>query len=361
MTSEQRSILRNRLLYASGWLVLVVLVGASGYHWIGHERWSWGDCVYFTVITLSTVGYGETLDGFANIGVARGWTVGLIVLGSGTLLYFISALTALIVEGDLQGVLRRNRMQSKLNQLSDHYIVCGAGTTGIHVVEELIKSQIPFCAVDTSADRLAELAEQFGPERFLYMIGDASDDDVLKAAGIERAHGIISALHEDKDNLYVTVTAAALNPRLRIVAKAVEPSARAKLLRAGAKAVVSPTQIGGMRLASEAIRPKVVEFLDLMLRDPKKNLRIEEVTIPEASSMVGCQLSETEIRSKGRVLVMAVRYGDGRYETNPAPDLRLEQGSTLIVLAETSDMKRLRDGIASGEIGRSSPRDSVRA
>lgn len=349
---EQTSFLRNRLLYAALWLVVVVVVGAAGYHTIGHEHWTWSDCIYFTVITLSTVGYGETLDGFANVGYARIWTIGLIVLGSGTLLYFISTLTAFIVEGDLQGVLRRNRMQSKLNQLSGHYIVCGAGTTGIHVVEEFISSHMAFCVVDTNEARLAELAERFGRDKFFYIVGDASDDATLLAAGIVRAAGVIAALHEDKDNLFVTVTAAALNPNARIVAKAVEVTSRAKLIRAGAKAVVAPTQIGGMRLASEAIRPKVVEFIDLMLRDPKKNLRIEEVTIPESSPLVGCQLKDTEIRKKTKVLVIAVRYADGRYEHNPAPEQRLEQGATLIVLAETIEMQRLRDGVASGDIGR---------
>ena len=345
-------MLRNRLVYAAMWLAVVVVVGALGFHAIGQQQWTWGDCVYFTIITLSTVGFGETLPGLDDTDYGRAWTVGLIVLGSGTLLYFISTLTAFIVEGDLQGALRRNRMQSKLNQLSGHYIVCGGGTTGIHVVEEFISSHMAFCVVDTSEARLLELAERFGADKFLFIVGDASDDETLKEAGIERAVGVIAALHEDKDNLFVVVTASALNPKLRIVAKAVEVSARAKLLRAGAKAVVSPTQIGGMRLASEAIRPKVVEFLDLMLRDPKKNLRIEEVTIPDSSPIVGCQLNETEIRRKTKVLVIALRYPDGRYEYNPPPEQRIEPGCTMIVLAETAEMSRLRDGIASGAIGR---------
>ncbi len=125
---DQTSILRSRLTYAALWLAAVVVVGAAGFHAIGGGRWSWSDCIYFTIITLSTVGFGETLQGLDSHEYARIWTVGLIVLGSGTLLYFISTLTAFIVEGDLQGALRRNRMQGKLNQLSGHYIVCGAGT-----------------------------------------------------------------------------------------------------------------------------------------------------------------------------------------------------------------------------------------
>lgn len=349
---EQTATLRNRLLGAAFWLLASVVIGSVSFHVIGQGRWSWIDCVYFTVITLSTVGFGETLDGMHELPIARVFTIGLIILGSGTLLYFISTLTAFIVEGDIGGALRRNRMQTRLNQISKHWIVCGAGTTGIHVIEELISTHMSFCVVDRDEGRLLELAERFGPERFLYIVGDASDDETLVRAGIERASGVISALHEDKDNLFVVVTASALNPKLRIVSKAVEVSSRAKLLRAGAKAVVSPTQIGGLRLASEAVRPTVVEFLDLMMRDPKKNLRIEEVTIPDGSTLIGARLKETEIRKKTRVLVIAVRYPGGRYEYNPSPEEVLELGSTLIVLAETAEMSRLREGIASGEIGR---------
>ena len=349
---ELSSILRTRLVVATLWLLAVVASGAVGFHTLGDGRWAWADCIYFTIITLSTVGYGETLPGFDEVPYTRVWTVLLIVLGSGTLLYFISTLTAFIVEGDLGGALRRNRMRQSLTKLVGHTIVCGAGTTGIHVIEELIHTHTPFCVIDTNEHRLSELAERFGPDKFYFVVGDAADDEVLHAAGVERAKCVVAALHEDKDNLFVTVTVAALNPKIRIVSKAVEVSARAKLLRAGAKSVVSPTQIGGMRLASEAIRPMVTEFLDLMLRDPKKNLRIEEVTIPPTSTLVGTQLKDTNIRQATKAMVIAIRGTDASYEYNPEPTFRLTKDSTLIVLAETVEMKKLRDGIESGKIGK---------
>lgn len=339
-------------MVATLWLLGVVAAGATGFHALGDGRWGWADCVYFTVITLSTVGFGETLPGFHDVEYTRLWTVLLIVLGSGTLLYFISTLTAFIVEGDLGGALRRNRMRQLLTKLEGHTIVCGAGTTGIHVIEELIHTHTPFCVIDVSEHRLTELADRFGADKFLYVVGDAADDDVLHAAGVERAKCVVAALHEDKDNLFVTVTVSALNPKIRIVAKAVEVSARAKLMRAGAKSVVSPTQIGGMRLASEAIRPMVTEFLDLMLRDPKKNLRIEEVLIPEKSTLVGAQLKDTNIRQATKAMVIAIRGTDGSYEYNPEPTFRLTKESTLIVLAETVEMTKLRQGIESGKIGK---------
>jgi voltage-gated potassium channel len=337
---------------ATLWLLAVIFVGAGGFEVIGDGEWSFGDCIYFTIITLSTVGYSHTLPHFEDHLYARVWTVGLIVLGSGTLVYFVSTITAFIVEGDLGGALRRNRMKQVLARLTGHIIVCGAGTTGIHVIEELIHSHIAFCVIDSNEQRLLELAERFGPDKFPYVVGDAADDASLEEAGIARAQGVVAALSEDKDNLFVTITASALNPQARIVAKATEVSARGKMMRAGAKAVVSPTQIGGLRLASEAIRPTVVEFIDLMLRDPKKNLRIEEVAIPESSSLAGAALKDTNIRKESKVLVIAVRLLDGRYEYNPDPEFVLVSGATLIVLAETAEMARLRDGMKSGRIRR---------
>lgn len=351
---DQQSALRARLFVAAGWLVGVVFVGASGFHAIGDGDWSWGDCFYFTVVTLSTVGFGETLAGMNDHGYARLWTVGLIVLGSGTLVYFVSTLTAFIVEGDLGGAIRRNRMRQAIAKLSGHYIVCGSGTTGIHVIEEFIQCHVPFVVVDRSRHRMQELEERFGTptRRFLFVVGDATEDDVLEEAGIARCVGVIAALSEDKDNLFVTVTASSLNPKARIVAKAVEVSARPKLLRAGARAVVSPTQIGGLRLASEAIRPTVVEFLDLMLRDPNQNLRIEEITIPGESALVGLPIRATNIRQRTKVLVIAVRFPDGRYAYNPEPGLVLEAGATLVVLAERTEMNKLREGVSDGSIGK---------
>lgn len=357
---DQREIFRGRLILATILLGLVVLIGSGGYHLLGEGRWTIEEVLYFTVITLSTVGFGETLPGMDHVPYARLWTILMIFFGSGTLLYFVSTLTAFIVEGDLQGALRRNRMQKRIDHLSNHYIVCGAGSTGIHVVEELMNTHHSLVVVDRDEERLLNLADKLGQQRFLYVVGDATDDETLKQAGIERAEGVIAALTDDKDNLYITLSAYQLSRdraqkgEFRIVAKAVDPSARAKLLAAGATRVVSPSQIGGMRMVSEMIRPAVVEFLDLMLRDPEKNLRIEEVAIPSTSTLIGVRLRDTNIRGQTRAMVIAVKHaGDTpRYTYNPGPDLEIEKGMTLIVLAETVEMNKLREGIEGGFIGR---------
>jgi voltage-gated potassium channel len=361
--TDQRNIFRNRLIAAAVSLALVILLGSTGYYllgmYAGHD-WAVDDVVYFTIITLSTVGFSETLPGMETVPYARLLTVALIVFGSGTLLYFISTLTALIVEGDLQGAIRRNRMHKRIAQLERHYVVCGVGTTGIHIVEELINTGHKLVAIDRDEERLATLSEKYGNERFYYILGDATHDEVLIEAGIESAAGIIAALTDDKDNVFITLSAAQLMREkasagtFRIVAKAVEPATKRKLIAAGAHCVVLPAQIGGMRMVSEMIRPAVVEFLDIMLRDPKKNLRIEEVEIPERSPLVGVKLGESEVRTQAKVLVIAVKYPETppRYEYNPSSDLLLRAKMILIVLAEVSDFRKLREGIERGSIGR---------
>lgn len=351
-SSSPQRLWTRRLLAAFGVLSFAVVVGTIGYHQIGEGRWTFGDCLYMTIVTVSSVGFAETLPGMSQVPGARAFTVLLIVLGSGTLLYFVSTLTAFIVEGDLVGALRRSRMQKKIDALSGHVVVCGVGSTGSHVLEELVLTGQPFVAIDLDAERLARVDAELPQTELLYVVGDATDDSTLHLAGIERARGVIAALHDDTQNVFLTVTARALNAKARIVSKAVEHTAGAKLLRAGADSVVSPSHIGALRLASLMIRPRVVEFLDLMMRDREQNLRIEEIPVPDESKLIGAALKQTEIRKNTDVLVIAIRTPDGRHKYNPGPDTVLEKAMTLIVLATTADVIRLRDGIADGTIGR---------
>jgi voltage-gated potassium channel len=342
---KSRPSASSRLVSAAGVLGTVVLAGATAYYAVGDGRWSWFDCFYMTIITLSTVGFAETLEGMNEIPEARVVTVALIVLGSGTLLYFISSLTALIVEGDLQGVLRRRRMQREIGTLSQHVIVCGIGTTGRHIATELKAVGIPFVVIDTRGDLLEELDEEFDGD-FLYVVGDATDDHVLELAGVERARGVISALNDDKANLFVTISARALNPTARIVAKSIEPSTEAKLRRAGADSVVAPNYIGGVRLFSEMVSPKTVAFLDRIVQFGSGiSVGIEAIDIPESSPLVGKRLAETRLREAGG-LVVAVHRADGDYVYNPGSEQELQAGDSLIVLADSDDVVALRRSVA---------------
>jgi len=326
---------------AAGVLAAVVLMGAAGFHMVGGGRWSWFDCFYMTVITLSTVGFAETLEGMNEIPEARVVTITLIVLGSGTLLYFISSLTALIVEGDLQGILRRRRMERAIGSLSEHVILCGIGTTGWHIASELRAIGVPFVVVDKDRERLDELNAEFGDE-LLFVCGDATDDHVLDLAGVERARGVISALNDDKSNLFVTISARALNPTARIVAKSIEPSTERKLKRAGADAVVAPNYIGGVRLFSEMVSPKTVAFLDRIVQfGGGISVGLDAIDVPAESRLVGQRLAETDIREAG-ALVVAVHRANGDYVYNPGGEQMLEAGDSLIVLVEAEDATRLR-------------------
>jgi voltage-gated potassium channel len=331
----------GRLMSAAGVLAAVVLMGAAGYYMVGQGRWSWFDCFYMTVITLSTVGFAETLEGMNEIPEARVVTISLIILGSGTLLYFISSLTALIVEGDLQGILRRRSMERAIGTLSKHVILCGIGTTGWHIATELRAVGAPFVVIDSDRERIDELNAEFGDE-LLFVCGDATDDHVLGLAGVERARGVISALNDDKANLFVTISARALNPTARIVAKSIEPSTERKLRRAGADAVVAPNYIGGVRLFSEMVSPKTVAFLDRIVQfGGGISVGLEAIDVPAESPLVGQRLAETDIREAG-ALVVAVHRADGDYVYNPGGEHMLQAGDSLIVLAESKDASRLR-------------------
>jgi voltage-gated potassium channel len=233
-------------------------------------------------------------------------------------------------------------MRSVIAKLSRHVVVAGAGSTGRHVIEELAATGTPFVVIDRDLHHLERLAGDVLGGRMLYVHGDATDDHMLVAAGVERARGVVAALTHDKDNLFVTLSARSLNANARIVSKIVEDHAGAKMLKAGATSVVNPAMIGGRRMASELVRPEVNEFLDQMLRDKTKNLRIEECVVPETSSYVGVTLKDSPIRRETKLLVIAVRDKDRTFVYNPDPDHLIDGGTTLIVMGDTESVAKLR-------------------
>jgi voltage-gated potassium channel len=331
----------RRLIIAVGVFATLVAIGTVGYLILGDGRWTVGDCAYMTVITISTVGFFE-LGHMRDVPGARTLTVALIISGVGVLAYMQSNLTALLVEGFIGQALRRRRMQREIAKLSGHIVVAGAGGTGKHVVEELTATQTPFVVIDRSEAVLRQVSDDLTGGKMLYVHGDATLDHVLLSAGIERARGVVAALTHDKDNLYVTLSARSLNAGARIVSKVVEDEAAPKILKAGATAIVNPTMIGARRLAGELIRPEVHEFLDQMLRDKDKNLRLEEVLVGRGSLFVGRALKDTPIRRQTRALVVAVRGGDREFVYNPDPEYVIAAGTTLIVLGETDSIVKLR-------------------
>lgn len=334
--------LRNRLLV--GFLALSIVIGGGtvGYWWIGDGRWEVWDCLYMTVITVTTVGYGEVLSDMDTTPHARSFTMVLLVFGTGVLVYFASTITAFIVEGDLKDILSKARLKKRIKRMKDHIIVCGTGSTGRHIVEELIKTLQPVVAIDRNVETLKEIADAHPKADYAYLVGDATDDDVLNAAGLPVARGVVAALSSDKDNLYVVVSARQINPQCRIIARCAELGHVEKIKRAGADGVVSPNFIGGMRMASEMLRPSVVKFLDEMLRD-QRAMRIEEVTIGKGSGLAGKTLRDASVRERFGMSVLAIRETTGApWSYNPDPAMTLGAGVILVVLGSAEQVKELR-------------------
>ncbi|MEO8553120.1 MAG: potassium channel family protein, partial [Kofleriaceae bacterium] len=281
----------KRMVYGLIAMAIVVVGGGFGYFVIGHGLWRLRDCIYMTVITVTTVGYGEVLPGMDTVEYARGFTILLLLFGTGTIVFFASTITAFIIEGDLKNALFANRLKKRMKKMRDHVIVCGAGSTGRNVIEELIANGVPVIAIDTREAELKEIADRHPKASYSYIAGDATDDDVMAQTNLAQARGLVAALSSDKDNLYLTVSARQTNPTARIVARAAELSHVEKIKRAGADAVVSPNFIGGMRLVSELLRPAVVAFLDDMLRD-RRVYRIAEVRLGDKIGEVGTTLRD---------------------------------------------------------------------
>lgn len=339
----------KRLIWGFVALLIVVFGGGIGYYVIGEGRpgWDLGDCLYMTVITVTTVGYDEVLPHMSTVPYARAFTVVLLMFGTGSLVYFASTITAFIIEGDLKNVLFTSRLKKRMRRMKDHVIVCGAGSTGRNVIEELLKTGVSVVAIDLREDELKEIAGKFPKAEFTYLVGDATDDDVMAQTNFDSARGLVAALSSDKDNLYLVVSARQTSAGLRIVARCAENSHVEKIKRSGADAVVSPNFIGGMRMVSELMRPAVVRFLDDMLRDRRTTYRIEEIRLGDKTSELGTTLRDVRVRERFGMTVLAVRANDsGPWTYNPDASEKLASGTTLVVLGSTEQVTALRDATA---------------
>ncbi len=342
--------LRRRLFKALAAFALFAVAAVIGLHELGRDV-SWLDAIYMVVISLTGVGYGEIVD-TSHSATLRVFNIVVLVGGVSMMVYVLSLATAFLVEGNLGTLFRRRKMERRIAGFTGHFVVCGAGETGRLVLDELEKTGSLAVLVELRADRLVSLPERAG---LATVEGDATDLETLERAGLARAACVVAALPHEKDNLVITVLVRQRDPKIRIVARHVDPAMADRLRKAGADATVSPTAIGGMRLASEAIRPHVVSFLDQMLKEKGATVRIEEIRVPAGSPWSASHLGALDLRGRWGLTALAVRDApDGPFRYGPTADERLIAGAILVVLGDERLIGEAR-GHAGGATGLAPP------
>lgn len=326
------SLLHKRIFFIPLLLILILLAGTIGYIII--EDMTFIDALYMTVITLATVGFREVKE-LSQEG--KIFTIILILSGFGVFTYALTIGARIIIEGEIKEVFKKRKMRKKVEALSDHYIVCGYGRMGSIIVKELLANKMPVVIIEKNPSNLPE------NDNITYFAGDATNDEILKLAGIDRAKGLITVLPSDAENLYVVLSARELNSNLFIVARAVEKEAEPKLKRAGANRVVSPYFIGGLRIAHTVLRPNVVDFLEFATSSEYVEIQIEEVDIAPNSPLIGKSIAQSGIGRDLGIIIIGIRRADGRMKFNPNSQTIIKEGDTLIVLGQTENLSRLEN------------------
>jgi voltage-gated potassium channel len=312
-------------------LLIVVGIGTAGFHYI--EDWPWFDGLYMVVTTLTTIGYQE-VHPLSHTG--RIFNVFVILSGVSLLLLGVGALSQALLEFELQSFFGRRRMEREIARLTDHFIICGMGRVGRSVARELARKPASFIIIENADNK----RQKFASENWLVLAGDATQEETLRQAQIERASGLIAATTTDATNLYIVLTARGLNPHLKIIARASEDAAEKHLLTAGANSVVSPYSFAGQRIAQSLLRPHVVSFLDTATTHLGMDLEIGEVHITSGSMFAGKTLESSRIRQERGVIVLAIKRRDAM-RFNPAPDERIEPDDCLIAMGEPAQLRQL--------------------
>ncbi len=328
--------LRLRLLALI--LALVLGGGTLGYHLLSGGVTGWLDCLYMTVITVTTIGYGEMVDFGAHVGAGRLFTMALAFAGVGLITYVVGNVTQFAVDGEFRRAWRAYRMQRTLESLAGHFIIAGWSDVAAVIARELAATRRPFVVLAARRDDiLRDLGQPADPPPVLE--GDPTDDDRLQEAGVTRAAGVFAAAADDTLNTVICLSARRLNPSARIVANVRDGAGAAKMKKVGADSTVSAQGIGGLRMASEMVRPAVVSFLDRMLRTPEASLRVEEVRTGPA--VVGRSLGELSLNVENRCLLLAIHHGGERWEFHPPANTRIAAGDTLVFMMNAEERQRL--------------------
>ena len=295
--------------------------------------------LFMTAITLSTVGYGDVLRVEDNPAAAV-YTMILMLVGMGIVLYSVSTLTALFVEGKLGQFLSLQSIRRRARRMDNHYIICGAGKTGVHVIREMIETEKDYIVIENNDEIISELRKDF--DDILVVQGDATSDEILEQVNLSKAKGLVATLANDKDNLFLCITARMLKSDIEIVSKAVEFQIVNKLKKAGADYVVCPSFIGGVRIASEILRPNVVNFLDKMLRGKDHTMRVGEVIVKSESTFLNKTLADVKVYDTCSVNVIAYRKANqDDFIYNPSPEVTIEMGDILLFIGSPDQQARM--------------------
>ena len=302
------------------------------------EGWDFLDSLYMTIITVSTVGYGEVRE----IGPGgRVFTVLLIVFGVSIITYTVSLVVETLVAGEIRSVLGRRKVSEKIKSLKDHYIICGYGRIGSIICKGLTRKAIPLMVIEKDE----HVQEELEQDEILYLQGDATHEETLLEAGIEKAKGLVSVVSSDAENVYICLTARGLNPRLYILSRAEDEASERKLLRAGANKVILPYILGGRRMVQAIIRPTVSDFLESAVHDQSFELAIEEITVGEDSRLANRSLVNSGIRQEMDVIIIGIKEKDGEILFNPSSRTKIKSGDILIAMGRNKDLERLRKAV----------------
>lgn len=312
-------------------IAIVLAFGTVGYMVI--EGWSPLESFYMTVITITTIGFGEVHPLSDN---GRIFTLGVIFCGIGMVGYVFVTGTRMVVEGELRQIITRRRSMKALERVRDHFIVCGFGRMGSFICQQLHERGIPFVVVEGRP----EIQDKVIEAGFFLSPGDATEEEVLLKAGIGKARGLVCVLDSDAANVYVVLTARVLNPGLEIIARAAEEGAQKKLKVAGASRVISPYQIGGMRMVMGILKPAVMSFLEVAMDHKQLDIELEEVKVAEKSGYSGKRLVDTDIRRELNLIIIAIKKADGQMVFNPGPYTLIDDNDTLIAMGERDSLAR---------------------
>lgn len=327
----------KRLLPAGVILLIVVFVGIIGYRVI--EHWTLLESIYMVITTVLTIGFQE-MHPLSPAG--RMLTLAIAIAGVGTAIYAAGQAAEIIVEGEILGYRMRRKMDKRIREMKDHYIISGFGRVGHQVAADFAAAKIPYVIIDSKPETVSELE----PKGVPHIVGDATLDETLEEAGIRRAKGLVACSDSDVANVYVTLSARALNPSLNIIARAAQLETEKKLVMAGANRVISPYVMSGRRMAAMAVRPISSDFLDMVTHGGELEFRLYEVAVPDHSSLIEHTLAEAEIRTRSGALVLAIRKASGTFELQPHASSVISRGDILVVIGTQEQIEALEGIVA---------------